>query len=61
MHPSREGPAEDDGGAPVEAESLELRVALLPLRAHLAHADLVAHHLDGLLADHAVTGKKNEV
>ena len=50
VHASGARPAEDDGGGPVEAEALELGVAVLAVGRHLAHADLVAHHLDRLLA-----------
>ena len=48
MHAAGEGPAEDDGRLAVEAEALELCAALLAARGHLAHADLVAHHLHRL-------------
>ena len=50
VHAAGEGPAEDDGGLAVEAEALELGAALLAARRHLAHADLVAHHLHRLHA-----------
>ena len=54
VHAAGEGPAEHDRRLAVEAEALELRAALLAARRHLAHADLVAHHLDRFLAvDHA--------
>ena len=57
VHPSRERLAEDDAGVAVEAELLELCVAVLALRGDLANADLVAHNLDGLAADDAVAEK----
>ena len=50
MHASGARPAEDDGGGAVEADPLELGVAVLAVGRDLAHADLVAHHLDRLLA-----------
>ena len=54
MHASCSRPAEDDGGGAVEADPLELCVAVLAVGRHLAHADLVRDHLDRLLAvDHA--------
>ena len=62
VHAPCSRPAEDDGGGPVEADALELGVAVLAVGRHLAHADLVAHHLDRLFAvDHAaeMEGKKH--
>ena len=54
VHAPGARPAEDDGGGAVEAEALELGVAVLAVGRHLAHPDLVAHNLDRLLAvDHA--------
>ena len=50
VHASGEGAAEDDGRLAVEAEALELGAALLAARRHLAHPDLVAHHLHRLHA-----------
>ena len=50
VHPSRERPAQHHAGPAVEAEPLELCPALLALGRDLAHADLVGHDLDRLLA-----------
>ncbi len=52
VHAPGERLAEYDRASSVEAHPLELRVAVLALRTDLAHADLVAHHLDRLLADY---------
>ena len=60
MHASCSRPAEDDGGGAVEADPLELGVAVLAVGRDLAHADLVAHHLhrlDALAAAPAKWGK----
>ena len=51
VHSARVGPTEDDAGSPVKAEPLEIRVAILAVRADLADTNLVAHHFDGLLAN----------
>lgn len=50
VHSASSGPAKDHAGPPVEAESLKLGVAVLAVRADRADTNLVAHHLDGLLA-----------
>ncbi len=50
MHPARPGSAEHHAGSPVEAEPLELRVAVLAVGTNLADSNLVAHDLNGLLA-----------
>ena len=60
VHAPGEGPAEDDRGLAVEAESLELGAALLAARRHLAHADLVAHHLHRLHALGAAPEEEEE-
>ena len=57
MHPARPGSAEHHAGPPVEAEPLELRVAVLAVGADLADADLVAHDLNGFLAAQRLPGK----
>ena len=58
MHPSCPRSAEDDAGSSIETEALELRVAVLAVRAHLADADLVAHNLDRFLAAQRLSGKQ---
>ena len=50
VHPAGEGPAEHHARLPVEVHALELGAALLAVGRHLAHADLVAHHLHRLRA-----------
>ena len=51
VHAPGVGPAQHHAAHTVEAESLELRVALLaPGPGHPAHPDLVADHLDALAA-----------
>ena len=57
MHPASPRPAEHHAGPPVEAEPLELRVAVLAVRAHLADSNLVAHDLNGFLAAQRLPGK----
>ena len=57
VHAAGEGPAEHDRRLAVEAEALELGAALLAARGHLAHADLVAHHLHRLHALAAAPAK----
>ena len=49
VHASRLRPADHHRAAAVVVESAELRQTLLALGRHLAHADLVADHLDRLL------------
>ena len=56
MHPPCSGSAQDDGGFSIEAEALELRVAVLAVGRDLAHPNLVAHHLNGLLARYGIPG-----
>ena len=48
VHPASEGSAEDHAGAAVVAHPLKLGPALLAMGGHLAHPDLVAHHLHWL-------------
>ena len=50
MHPAGEGSTQHHASLPVEVHPLKLRPALLPVGGHLAHTDLVAHHLHGLAA-----------
>ena len=50
VHSAGEGSAQHNTGLSVETESFELCAALFALRRHLAHSDLVAHHLHGLRA-----------
>ena len=57
VHTAGLGPAEHDARLSVEAEAMELCVAVLARRAHLADADLVAHNLHGLLALGGTPGK----
>jgi len=59
MHPASPGPAEHHARPLVEAESLELRVAVLAVGTNLADADLVAHDLNGLLAAQRLSVKSN--
>ena len=61
VHPARLGSAEHHAGPAVEAESLELRVAVLAVRADLADPDLVADDLDRLLAANRVPEKNRKV
>ena len=61
MHSSRPWPAKDDGCFSIKAEPLELRVAILAVGRHLADADLVAHHLDWLLARDGIPGKRPKI
>lgn len=61
MHAASVRLAEDDAGASVEVEFLEGGAAVLALGRHFAHADLVAHHLDGLRAANFLTAKKNNL
>lgn len=57
MHSARKRFAQHDAAAAVVAQLLEGGGALLALRGHLAHADLVADHLDRFLAlDDAAVG-----
>ena len=55
MHPSSSWPTQDDRGLSIEAESLELCVAVFAIGRNLAHSDLVTHHLNWLLADYRIT------
>ena len=50
VHPARLGPAEHHAGPAVEAEPLELGVAVLAVRTDLTDPDLVADDLNRLLA-----------
>ena len=61
VHPARLGPAEHHAGPAVEAEPLELGVAVLAVRADFADPDLVADDLDRLLAANRVPGKNRKV
>ena len=60
VHPARLGPAEHHARPAVEAESLELGVAVLAVRADLADPDLVADDLDRLLAANRVPEKNGK-
>ena len=48
VHPTCEGSADHHTRAPIETHPLKLCPALLPVTRHLAHSDLVAHHLHWL-------------
>jgi hypothetical protein len=50
MHATGERAAENDAALPVVAHALEFCAAFLPVCAHFAHPDLVAHHLYRLAA-----------
>ena len=50
VHSSGERSAEDYTGSAVVIKPFELGAALLAVGRHLAHADLVAHHLHRLRA-----------
>ena len=57
VHPARLGPAEHHAGPAVEAEPLELGVAVLAVRTDLTDPDLVADDLNRLLAADRVSEK----
>jgi hypothetical protein len=61
MHPSGARPAQHDRRLPVEAKPLKLCVAVLAVGLHLADADLVAHHLDRLLAHDDTAEEKGKI
>lgn len=61
VHATSQRLTQHHAGRAVVAELLELGEAVFALGRHLAHADLVADHLDGLftLDDLAVGGEKS--
>ena len=58
MHPSRVWPTEDDARPAVEAQPVKVGVTVLPVGTHFAHADLVAHNFDRLLADQGISERR---